>query len=33
VVEELISIEADALHALKHPATPFAGLARFFLPD
>jgi uncharacterized protein (TIGR02646 family) len=33
VVEVVISIEADALLALKHPATPFAGLARFFLPD
>lgn len=33
VVEELISIEADALQAMKRAATPFAGVARFFLPD
>lgn len=33
VVEELISIEADALQAMKNATTPFAGVARHFLPD
>lgn len=33
VVEELIAIESDALHAMKRPSTPFAGVARFLLPD
>ena len=33
VVEELISIEADALHAMKRTSAPFAGVARYFLPD
>jgi uncharacterized protein (TIGR02646 family) len=33
VVEELISIELDALHATKLARAPFAGLARYLLRD